>query len=402
MARIIVGVTGGIAAYKATAVVRGLIAAGHDVHVIPTPAALRMVGAPTWEALIGRPVATGVFDHPAEVSHVTGVRGIDLIVVAPATANTLAKAAAGIADNLLTSTLLAATAPVMMFPAMHTGMWEHPATQANVATLRRRGVDVVDPDIGALSSGDRGAGRLPDPEAIVARVCARVEAAAGPQRLRGKRVVVSAGGTREPLDPVRFIGNRSSGIFGCEIARAALAEGAEVCLVAAHIDSARYPHGVSVVEAGTAAEMERAMRAASREADVVVMCAAVADYRPETTSSTKLKKEGTRSTRLTLTLEATPDILRGLVRERRAGQFIVGFAAETGDDRSVLELGQAKARRKGADLLAINHVGADAGFGDVDSRIVLVDSRGEVVAELAGSKPQLARDLVAHIAHCLS
>lgn len=396
MARIIVGVTGGIAAYKVPGVVRGLQRAGHDVLVIPTPSALAMVGAPTWEALAGHRVATGVFDHPEAVAHVTQARGVDLIVVAPATANTLAKLAGGLADNLLTSTILAATAPVVVFPAMHTAMWTNPATQANVATLRSRGIHVVTPECGDLSSGDTGLGRLPETSAILRSIAARLEG--HDTSLRGRRVVVSAGGTREPIDPVRFLGNRSSGRFGCELAGAAAARGADVTLVAAHVDPGLIPAGVSVVEAPTAQDMDDAMTAQAQQADLVIMAAAVADYRPERMETTKRKKEGEEAEALSLNLVATTDVLRHLVDIRKPAQVIVGFAAETGDHRSVWELGRAKARRKGADLLAINEVGVDRGFGDVATRVLLVDAHGEPVAELEGTKAEVAGALIAEAA----
>lgn len=391
MARLLLGVTGGIAAYKIPFVLRGLVKAGHDVRVLPTPACLKMVGAPTWEALASHPIATDVFAEAASVSHVTGGRDVELAVVAPASAQTLAKLAAGFADNLLTATLLGCEAPLLVFPAMHTAMWTNAATQANVATLRERGVLVHDPVSGDLSSGDRGAGRLPEPSAILAAIEAQLRAG---KTLTGRRVVITAGGTREPLDPVRFLGNRSTGTFGCALAEAARRAGASVTLIAANVERALYPADVEVVEASSCAAMEAALTSHAPGADAVIMAAAVADYRPAAVSTTKIKKEGGRAEALTLDLVANPDLLRGLVAARRDGQVIVGFAAETGDSRSVLELGQEKARRKGADLLAINRVGEDAGFGAVDTEVMLVDREGALHDTFRGSKAEVATRLI--------
>ena len=389
--RIVLGVAGGIAAYKAALLLRLLREAGHDVRVVPTPAALEFVGAVTWEALSGRPVTTSVFEGADAVEHVRIGREADLVVVAPATADLLARAAAGLADDLLTATLLTATCPVLMAPAMHTEMWHHPATVANVATLRDRGVHVLDPDDGRLTGADSGPGRLPEPEAIAAAALALVEPPAA-QDLAGRRVVVSAGGTREPLDPVRFLGNRSPGRQGVAIATDAARRGADVTLVAANVDAALLPDGVEVVTVETTAQLQEAMTERASTADVLVMAAAVADYRPAAVADAKVKKSGDG---LTISLVENPDVLAGLVAGARPGQVVVGFAAETGDEHgSVLDHGRAKARRKGADLLAVNAVGAGTGFGDVPNAVVVLDAAGEVVTEASGSKTDVARGLL--------
>ena len=393
--RIILGVSGGIAAYKAVLLLRLLREAGHAVRVIPTPAALRFVGAPTWEALSGEPVSTDVFDDVPGVQHVALGQTADLVVVAPATADLLSRAAAGRADDLLTSTLLTAHCPVVMAPAMHTEMWEHPATRANVALLRERGVHVIEPAVGRLTGKDTGAGRLPEPEDI-AREALAVLAPAAPQDLDGLRVVISAGGTREPLDPVRWIGNRSTGKQGLALAEAARARGAHVTLVAANLelpgagalaDSA----AEVVVPVETTAQLRDAVRSAGAEADVVVMAAAVADFRPATPSESKIKKVAGQGP-APIELVENPDVLAELVRERlRDGQTVVGFAAETGDATgSVLDHGRAKALRKGADLLAVNAVGEGRGFGTADNEVWLLDAHGEELGHAQGSKRVVA------------
>ncbi|GCD20970.1 phosphopantothenoylcysteine decarboxylase [Cellulomonas algicola] len=384
--RIVLGVAGGIAAYKAVLLLRLFREAGHDVRVVPTVAALEFVGRATWEALSGQPVTTDVFEDVDQVAHVAVGKTADLVVVAPATADLLARAAAGRADDLLTATLLVARCPVLMAPAMHTEMWEHPATVANVDTLRRRGVHVLDPASGRLTGADTGPGRLPEPEEIAAAALALV----GPRDLLGRRVVVSAGGTREPLDPVRFLGNRSSGRQGVALARAAAARGAHVTLVAANL-SVPVPPGVASVPVETAAQLRDAVRAAAKDADAVVMAAAVADYRPATLADAKIKKRGDGSTPA-LHLVENPDVLAELAADRlRDGQVVVGFAAETGDDDgSVLEHGRAKALRKKADLLVVNAVGDGRGFGTDVNDVVVLDARGEVVSAAAGSKDDVA------------
>ena len=390
--RIVLGVAGGIAAYKAVLLLRVLREAGHEVRVVPTRAALEFVGRPTWEALSGQRVTTDVFEDVDEVAHVAIGQHADLVVVAPATADLLARAASGQADDLLTATLLVTRAPVLLAPAMHTEMWEHPATVANVATLRSRGVHVLDPASGRLTGADTGPGRLPEPDEIAAAALALV-ADARPADLAGLHVVVSAGGTREPVDPVRYLGNRSSGRQGVALARAALARGARVTLVAANL-AVPPPGGVDVVTVGTAAQLRDAVRTSAKDADVVVMAAAVADFRPVSPADAKIKKrEGAAAP--TIELVETVDVLAELARDRvRPGQVVVGFAAETGDAQgSVLEHGRAKALRKGADLLAVNAVGDGLGFGTEDNEVTILDAAGRPVASARGSKDDVAHAL---------
>ena len=364
--RVVLGVSGGIAAYKACEVLRRLTETGHDVRVVPTRAALEFVGAATFEALSGNPVRTDVFEDVHEVPHVRLGQQADLVVVAPATADLLARAAHGNADDLLTSTLLTARCPVLMAPAMHTEMWEHRATQDNVALLRSRGVTVAEPASGRLTGADTGRGRLPDPVEIadLARLLLAAPTAL-PRDLEGQRVVVSAGGTREPLDPVRYLGNRSSGRQGYALARVAAQRGAEVALVAAHTADLAAPAGVRVVPVGTADEMRAAMLAEADGADAVVMAAAVADFRPVDLANYKIKKSDADPDPLPLT--RNPDILAELIEARHAqriaARLLVGFAAETGDrDTTVLEHGRRKLARKGCDLLVVNAVGDGRAF----------------------------------------
>ncbi|WP_432456453.1 bifunctional phosphopantothenoylcysteine decarboxylase/phosphopantothenate--cysteine ligase CoaBC [Cellulomonas iranensis] len=389
--RVVLGVAGGIAAYKAVLLLRLLREQGHAVRVVPTRASLEFVGRATWEALSGEPVTTDVFEDVDQVAHVAIGKTADLVVVAPATADLLARAAAGRADDLLTATLLVARCPVLLAPAMHTEMWEHPATVANVATLRSRGVHVLEPASGRLTGADTGPGRLPEPEDVAAAAL-RLVAAARPSDLSGTHVVVSAGGTREPLDPVRFLGNRSSGRQGVALACAAAERGARVTLVAANVTHdvlARVGPGVTVVPVETGDELRAAVRAAAAEADVVVMAAAVADYRPASVADAKLKKTGDAPV---VALVETTDILRELVTDPpRAGQTVVGFAAETGDaEGSVLEHARAKAVRKGADLLVVNPVGGGRGFGTTTNDVTVLDRAGDVVATAAGTKDEVA------------
>ena len=392
---VVVGVTGGIAAYKAVQLVRLLVLDGHDVHVVPTDDALRFVGLPTWESLSRNPVTTSVHDDVPKVRHVALGQAADLVIVAPATANTLAKMAAGLADDLLGTTLLAATAPVVVAPAMHTEMWRHPATVANMATLRGRGVHVVGPEDGALTGGDVGPGRMSEPDAILA---AAYDALAEGD-LAGLRVVVSAGGTREPIDPVRYLGNRSSGRQGVAVALAAAGRGADVLLVAANIDSgvlaeaSAHPR-VRIDTVSTAAELEAAMGDASPDRDVVVMAAAVADYRVAGVADRKLTKEDAGADRRTLELVENPDILAGLVTARRPGQTIVGFAAETpGEGETLIDRGRRKRARKGVDLLAVNEVGWGVGFERDDNSLVIIDAADRVAAEAQGTKRDVAEAL---------
>ncbi|MER7919203.1 MULTISPECIES: bifunctional phosphopantothenoylcysteine decarboxylase/phosphopantothenate--cysteine ligase CoaBC [unclassified Streptomyces] len=384
--RVVLGVSGGIAAYKACELLRRFTESGHDVRVVPTASALRFVGAATFSALSGNPVATDVWDSVHEVPHVRIGQHADLVVVAPATADMLAKAAHGLADDLLTNTLLTARCPVVFAPAMHTEMWEHPATQENVATLRRRGAVVVEPAVGRLTGVDTGKGRLPDPGEIF-EVCRRV-LARGVQEpdLRGRHVVVSAGGTREPLDPVRFLGNRSSGKQGYALARTAAARGARVTLIEAntHLPD---PAGVDVVRAGTAVQLREAVLKAAADADAVVMAAAVADFRPAAYATGKIKKKDGKEPE-PIVLVRNPDILAEVSAERaRAGQVIVGFAAETDD---VLANGRAKLARKGCDLLVVNEVGERKTFGSEENEAVVLGADGSENPVPHGPKEALA------------
>jgi phosphopantothenoylcysteine decarboxylase/phosphopantothenate--cysteine ligase len=399
---VILGVGGGIAAYKACEVLRGLTESGHDVRVLPTEAALKFVGAATFEALSGHPVHTGVFADVDEVPHVRLGQGADLVVVVPATADLLARAAQGRADDLLTATLLTARCPVLFFPAMHTEMWEHPATRDNVALLRSRGAIVTDPASGRLTGVDTGKGRLADPAEIVdlARLVL-ADPRALPRDLDGVRVMVSAGGTREPLDPVRYLGNRSSGKQGYALARVAAARGAQVTLVAAHTHTLPEPAGVRVVRVSTAEQLRDAAHKAAADADAVVMAAAVADFRPTHRSEYKIKKTDHDPAPVELT--RNPDILSELVGARREGQVIVGFAAETGDSRAdVLDHARAKLARKGVDLLVVNAVGDGLAFEVEDNSGWLLSADGTETPVPLGSKNQLATTVWDNIRELLS
>ncbi|MBB3665774.1 phosphopantothenoylcysteine decarboxylase/phosphopantothenate--cysteine ligase [Prauserella sediminis] len=391
MKRIVLGVGGGIAAYKACEVLRGLTESGHDVRVVPTEAALNFVGAATFEALSGHPVHTGVFTAVPEVQHVRIGQEADLVVVVPATADLLARAAHGLADDLLTGTLLTARCPVVFFPAMHTEMWEHPATRDNVATLRSHGAVVAEPAAGRLTGADSGKGRLADPREIVD--VARLLLARGdalPRDLEGRHVVVSAGGTREPLDPVRHLGNRSSGKQGYALARVAAQRGARVTLVSAHTDALPEPAGADLVDVSTAAELGEAVDAAAADADVVVMAAAVADFRPAGTAGHKIKKSDENPDPV-IELDRNRDVLAGLVARRRPGQIVVGFAAETGDAAgSVLDHARAKLARKGCDLLVVNAVGDGGAFDADDNTGWLLASDGAEDRIPLGAKSELA------------
>jgi phosphopantothenoylcysteine decarboxylase / phosphopantothenate---cysteine ligase len=388
--RVVLGVGGGIAAYKACELLRLFTESGHDVTVVPTAAALRFVGAPTWAALSGKPVSDEVWTDVHEVPHVRIGQSADLVVVAPATADLMAKAAHGLADDLLTNTLLTARCPVLLAPAMHTEMWEHPATRANVRTLRDRGVLVLEPAEGRLTGADTGKGRLPEPEEIFAVALEAMTRDHPAQDLLGRHVVVSAGGTREPLDPVRFLGNRSSGRQGYALARTAAARGAQVTLVAANVSLAD-PAGVKVVHVETTEQLRAEVLAAASAADAVVMAAAPADFRPVSVSDAKIKKSEDGSTP-TIELTQNPDILAELAHHRlRSGQVVVGFAAETGDHTgSVLELGRAKLARKGCDLLVVNDVHGGAVFGADDNEAVILTADGDAVDVPRGTKAALA------------
>lgn len=451
--RIVVGVSGSISAYKATFIIRQLRAAGHEVKVVASAAALKFIGESTLAALSGAPVASQLFSDAGAVEHVAIAEWAQLLLIAPASADLIAKLAVGRADDMLTTTALTTTAPIVISPAMHTQMWQHPATVANVETLRVRGVKVIEPASGRLTGKDSGPGRLPEPEQIVAQaleflrqsehfkaasngggaqVVDAVQNQGEPsqdqpgqnqpdqdlaaqdlqfsQDLAGKHFVISAGGTREAIDPVRFLGNRSSGRQGTALARAAVERGAHVTLVAANIEAAllaQLPEQVEVVKVVSALQLRDAVHEAGRSAQVIVMCAAVADFRPKTYAGFKLKKStdsGETDKSYTLELVENPDILAGLAAQRlNEGQVIVGFAAETGDEHtSALEYGRRKALKKGADLLAVNTVGATSGFGDVANEIHVLDSHGQQVGHSAGSKLQVARDLVELIAQRLS
>jgi phosphopantothenoylcysteine decarboxylase/phosphopantothenate--cysteine ligase len=388
VSRIVLGVSGGIAAYKAADLLRKLVEAGHDVTVAPTEAALRFVGAPTWAALSHRPVSSDVWTDAADVPHVRLGRDAELVVVAPATADLLAKAAHGLADDLLTNTLLTARCPVLFAPAMHTEMWEHPATVENVRTLRRRGAIVLEPATGRLTGADTGKGRLPEP-AEIAQLCELVLSRPGAlsQDLAGRRIVVTAGGTREPLDPVRFLGNASSGRQGYAVATVAAARGARVTLIAANVELP-VPSGADVIRVGDALSLREAVLKAAADADVVVMAAAVADFRPVTAAEHKIKKAA--GAPQPVALEANPDILAELVAGR-SGQLLVGFAAETGDaSGSVLEHGRAKLAAKGCDLLVVNAVGEGRAFGQAENAAVILDAAGGEVDVPFGPKAVLA------------
>lgn len=404
--RIIVGVAGGIAAYKACSVVRQLAEAGHDVRVVPTEAALKFVGASTFEALSGHPVRTGVFDDVPEVPHVRLGQEADLVVVAPATADLLARAAAGRADDLLTATLLTARCPVIFAPAMHTEMWVHPATVDNVATLRRRGAVVLEPASGRLTGADTGPGRLPEPEEITTFAeLLLVRGDAMPHDLCGLKFLISAGGTREALDPVRFIGNRSSGKQGYAVARIAAQRGAEVTLIAGNTAGLADPAGVHVLTVTSAAQMHEAVTKHAPEANVLVMAAAVADFRPTHAANSKIKKTAVATDAgPTVDLVRTEDILASAVRQRAEGalpnmRVIVGFAAETGDaEGDVLFHARSKLRRKACDLLVVNAVGDGRAF-EVDSNDGwLLGADGTEVALEHGSKTLMASRIVDAIA----
>lgn len=401
--RIIVGVAGGIAAYKACSVVRQLTEAGHQVRVVPTESALKFVGAATFEALSGQPVRTGVFEDVPEVPHVRIGQEADLVVVAPATADVLARAVSGRADDLLTATLLTARCPVLFAPAMHTEMWLHPATCENVATLRRRGAVVLEPAAGRLTGADSGPGRLPEPEEITTFAGLLLDRAdAMPYDLAGVKMLVTAGGTREPLDPVRFIGNRSSGKQGYAVARVAAQRGADVTLIAGNTAGLADPAGVDVVHIGSATQLRDAVSKHAPDANVLVMAAAVADFRPVHVATTKIKKGASEPS--SIDLVRNDDVLAGAVRARSDGQLpnmraIVGFAAETGDaNGDVLFHARAKLRRKGCDLLVVNAVGEGRAFEVDNNDGWLLGADGAESALEHGSKTLMASRIVDAIA----
>ncbi|AIL30037.1 MULTISPECIES: bifunctional phosphopantothenoylcysteine decarboxylase/phosphopantothenate--cysteine ligase CoaBC [Mycobacteriaceae] len=399
--RIVVGVAGGIAAFKACTVVRQLKEAGHSVRVVPTESALKFIGAATFEALSGQPVHTGVFENVDEVPHVRIGQQADLVVVAPATADLMARAAAGRADDLLTGTLLTARCPVLFAPAMHTEMWFHPATTDNVATLRRRGNVVLEPASGRLTGADTGPGRLPEAEEITTLAGLLLERGdALPYDMAGVKVLVTAGGTREPLDPVRFIGNRSSGKQGYAVARVMAQRGADVTLIAGNTSGLADPAGVEVVHIGSAAQLGAAVTKLAPEAHVLVMAAAVADFRPAQVATAKIKKRVDDDSAPSVDLVRNDDVLAGAVRARADGQLhnmkvIVGFAAETGDaNGDVLFHARSKLRRKGCDLLVVNAVGEGKAFEVDHNDGWMLSADGTETALEHGSKTLMASRIV--------
>lgn len=408
---VVVGVGAGIAAYKAAILVRALMRAGVNVHVVPTPRSLDFVGRTTWEGLSGQPVLTGVADLPG-ADHVELARVAQLIVIAPATADLIARLRSGVADDLLTTSVLAAHCPVLIAPAMHSNMWTNPATQDNVRVLRERGFYVLDPDTGALGSGDSGIGRLADPEAIAEKALALLDQGKAKdslytaakteekQVLVGASILITAGGTREPIDPVRFIGNCSSGRQGIEIAKAAFAAGAQVTLLASNIESemlSELDSRIDVVPAPSSFDVEKAVMSRLKDYDALVMAAAIADFKPEAARKHKIKKDPDSSDAPILHLVRTTDILRSVCVAQDRPKVVLGFAAETGTPEEVLKLGTDKALRKGADLLAVNRVGGGVGFGEVDNEVWLLDSTGRMLLNAKGSKSRVAQALVSAI-----
>lgn len=397
---IVVGVTGGIAAYKACMLVRNFKESGDDVRVVPTPNALKFVGAATFEALSGNPVSTEVFDAVDEVRHVRVGQEADLLVVAPATADFMARLAAGRADDLLTATALVATCPVVLAPAMHTEMWNNAATQANVATLRSRGVVVLEPAHGRLTGKDSGPGRMLEPDQIAQMARLVLEGARLPHDMSGTRMVVTAGGTQENVDPVRYIGNRSSGKQGFALADVAAHRGAEVTVIAGSTADLETPPGAHVQRVGSTREMEAAVNEAAQGADIIIMAAAVADFRPDAEAESKMKKGSSDDALSTIHLVENPDILAGLVKAREAGELdaattIVGFAAETGDqDSTGLEYGREKLERKGCDFLMVNEVGAGKVFGQETNRGWLLGKDGSEKVIPDGSKHEVAAEIL--------
>lgn len=411
--RVIIGIGGGIAAYKAAMLLRLFSKAGHEVVAIPTEAALKFIGRPTLEALSGNPVSVDVFDRVPEVNHVRQAEKADAVVIAPATADLMARLASGRADDLLSATVLTTYAPVILAPAMHTQMWEHPATRSNVKTLRGFGYHIIEPAVGRLTGPDSGIGRLPEPDDIFAQAQAILgwdvdEAAPADVPLSGRRVVVTAGGTRENLDPVRFLGNRSSGKQGFALASAAKQLGASVHLIAAHVE-VELPTGLdTVTRVSSARELREATLVAAQGADVVIMAAAVADFRPADYADFKIKKTDDPGQDPVIHLVRNPDILRELVEHRSANretgpQLIVGFAAETGDESaSPLDYGRAKLARKGCDYLAVNTVSATQGFGTEVNTLTILSDNGVEPLVTQGTKYEVSEDLLRHVAQHLN
>lgn len=411
--RVIIGIGGGIAAYKAAMLLRLFSKAGHEVVAIPTEAALKFIGRPTLEALSGNPVSVDVFDRVPEVNHVRQAERADAVVIAPATADLMARLASGRADDLLSATVLTTYAPVILAPAMHTQMWEHPATRSNVKTLRGFGYHIIEPAVGRLTGPDSGIGRLPEPDDIFAQAQAILgwdldEAAPADVPLSGRRVLVTAGGTREDLDPVRFLGNRSSGKQGFALASAAKQLGASVHLIAAHVE-VELPTGLdTVTRVSSARELREATLVAAQGADVVIMAAAVADFRPADYADFKIKKTDDPGQDPVIHLVRNPDILRELVEHRSANreagpQLIVGFAAETGDESaSPLDYGRAKLARKGCDYLAVNTVSATQGFGTEVNTLTILSANEVEPLVTQGTKYEVSEDLLRHVAQHLN
>lgn len=400
--RIVLGVTGGIAAYKAALLLRLMTEDGHEVHVVPTDSALKFVGKPTWEALSGRPVYNDTFDAVEDVNHVLQGRKADLVIVAPATANSLAKAATGLAEDLLGNILLTATVPVVMAPAMHTEMWENAATVANVSTLRARGMHILEPAVGRLTGADTGKGRFPEPADIWSQTQQIIADNQPGAALENTSVVISSGGTREALDPVRYLGNRSSGKQGVALAKAAAQQGAHVTLIAAAMDVPAPQHpNITVVRIESTKELLDAVLTHSQHKDALIMAAAVADFRPSSVTNEKIKKTDDNSAP-TIVLEQTEDVLRTTVEQRAAGAplpgVIVGFAAETGDATTTpLAYGRAKLQRKGCEMLVVNEVGVGKVFGqdDNDATIIFADHRDDVAVQ--GPKDEVAREIISQL-----
>lgn len=414
---VLLGVTGGIAAYKSVLLLRLMREAGYRVTVIPTAAALNMVAQTTWEALSGEPVQVEVSGQASNVQHIHLADQANLLVIAPLTANTSAKLAHGFADNLLTSTALSVTCPIVVAPAMHTQMWEHPATQENIGLLSARGVHIIGPESGRLTGKDSGLGRMSEPETIFAHVVDLLEkrpeetsskespkvAETNLQPLTGIKIAISGGGTHEPIDPVRYIANHSTGTMAIAIANAAAVLGAEVTLVGANIAKeyrAKLNPVVTYLPVKTALDLAQTMNELQETQQVLIMAAAVSDYRVANSSNTKIK----RTSDLELKLVSNPDILAGLVAQRKnSEQVIIGFAAETGnEEKDFLELGREKAIRKGANLLVINEVGAGLGFGEVETHLHVVDHNGKSRGDFQGSKEAAAAQLVTLISEYLT
>lgn len=401
--RIVVGITGGIAAYKAVSVIRQFVKDGHFVEVIATEAALQFVGRPTLEAISRNPVYTSVYDDVAQVRHVAMGQRADVIVVAPATANSIAQFAAGLAPDLLGNTVLARKCPLILAPAMHTEMWENPATVENIQTLRDRGVVIVGPGSGQLTGDDSGIGRMSEPEEIVASAyAAAAEHPQSPGRLpafdlEGRRILISGGGTREPIDPVRFIGNRSTGTQAVSLAARAAARGAYVTLVAANLE-VEPPVGIKVIRVSTTAELRGVMLREQSAHDVVIMAAAVADYRPAVVSESKLKKDAVGE-QLTIAMIQNPDVLLELVNAKPMGQIVVGFAAETAENPDeLIQLARTKIERKKCDFLVLNRVGWDEGFGTQGNSVTVLSQAGDIVESAAGGKLDVADVILSSVA----